>query len=490
MKLSKEPKYRNTILVIVLTMTAFISLLNFGCSSHKPPEPDEIAIPVQVPLSFSTTGTTTSSAKWWENFNDENLNDLVTKALSDNLSIKSGFARIDKARAQLTSSRSRQRITADASLNASIFNNGNNSPLNQGTSKSYSLSVPASYEVDLFDRLHNQTNAAATNILLNKYALEAIAQTLAANVSETWFNILRTQKELELSNKQTKLNQTYLELMEVRFSQGQATALDVYQQRQQLANTRLLLPAIKAEKDVLKNQLAILLGKAPGITKLPKPEIMPLLPPLPKTGLPINLLDNRPDVKQAFARILIANSNLAAAISRKKPSLKISAEPGFGSVTPTDLFSGFLWRLGASLMAPVLDGGRIKANIFHNEAEVEESLNEYGSVIINAISEVENALIREKYQKEQIKQIKQNISLTKDTLREAKLRYMHGLIDYLPSITALTALQALERKLVSAQQKLLSHRLSLYRALGGDWSARWLNTFSQKINSSSQKDSK
>jgi NodT family efflux transporter outer membrane factor (OMF) lipoprotein len=428
--------------------------------------PVKTNLPVDIPLSFSESGVTSSPDQWWYNFNNKDLNGLIELALEDNLTIKSGWARIKKAEALRTKSRVSQRITANASLTTAM----NDTKL-LGLVKTYGLSVPASYEVDLFNKLQDLTDAAGSDILTSQYTLESIAQTLASNVGETWFNLLRTNRELDLSNKQIELNATYLELMEIRFAQGQANALDIYQQRQQLANTQLLVPGIKMEKELLKNQLALLLGKAPGTIKIPDPQALPTLPDLPETGLPIDLLDNRPDVKQAFSKLVAANSRLGAAIKQRKPSLKITGEPGFGATNPADLFAGFLCKLGASLLAPIVDGGRIRADISLNKAEVEDLLNQYGQTMINAIGEVEDALIKEKYQKENIIRIKESLEITNATLREAKLRYMNGLSDYLPSISALTTLQALERQLVLSVQKLLSHRISLYRALGGHWSA-------------------
>ena len=458
--------------LIAPLLTICLLLLINGCSSHQTIQPSKMDLPVTIPLSFSQSGITSSPDQWWYNFNNEDLSLLITTALEDNLTIKSSWARIDKATAFRTKSRVAQRITANAQLTTSIGEGTTTAaPMQSGVTKNYGLSVPASYEVDLFNRLQDITDASSSDIMASRYALESIAQTLASNVGETWFNLLRTNRELNLSNKQISLNTTYLELMEIRFAQGQANALDIYQQRQQLANTQLLVPGIKMEKELLKNQLALLLGKAPGTIKIPEPQSLPVLPELPITGLPIELLDNRPDVKQAFAKLVSANSRLGAAIKQRKPSLRITAEPGFGSTTPTDLFSGFLWRLGASLLAPIVDGGRIKADIFQNRAEVKDLLNQYGQTVINAIAEVENALIKEKYQKEKIERIRENLEITEATLREAKLRYMNGLSDYLPSIAALTTLQTLERQLVLALQQLLSHRLSLYRALGGHWSA-------------------
>ena len=456
-----QSKVKRTITGLI---TVFLMILS-GCASHQPPVQPPPKMPLELPTSFSTSGITTSPDEWWLNFNDDKLTQLIEKALSDNLSIKSSWAKIDKATALRSKSRVSRRVTANGSLSGN-FNDTRTLRL----VKTYSLSVPASYEVDLYNRLQNNIDAATSDLLATKYGLETTAQSLAATVGETWFNLLRTNRELDLSSKQIELNTTYLELMEIRFAQGQANALDVYQQRQQLANTRLIVPNIKAEKALLKNQLAILIGRAPGTISLPEPMELPTLPELPQTGLPIELLDERPDVKAAFAKLMAANSRLAAAITQRKPSLKLTAEPGFGSATPASLLSSFLWRLGASLMAPVIDGGRIKADIFQNKAEVEDALNQYGLTIINAIGEVEAALIKEKHQKERIERIEENLEITQDTLREAKLRYMNGLSDYLPSIAALTTLQSLERELVLARQQLLSHRISLYRALGGHWS--------------------
>jgi NodT family efflux transporter outer membrane factor (OMF) lipoprotein len=296
--------------------------------------------------------------------------------------------------------------------------------------------------------------------------------TLAAQVAETWFSLLEQQAQAKLLDEQQETGRTFLELTQLRFSQGLASALDVYQQRQQLAATRSEVPLVEAGREVFRHQLAVLIGDPPRALTPPERDTLPPLPPLPPTGLPSDLLTRRPDVRSAHLRLAAADHRVAAAVADRLPALRIGAETGYESRDFDEienLFDNWIWSLFANITWPVFDGGRRKAEVDRNKAIVKESLGAYGQVMLLALQEVEDALIQERKQAEFLVDLERQVQLARDTLREARMRYANGLSDYLPVLAALESLQTVERSLIVAERQLLSFRLQLYRALGGSW---------------------
>ena len=457
---------------ITLTLTLLVLTICSGCSKHK--VMTDVPLVVSIPESFSASGTTTSPLQWWKIFEDKELNDLMEVALTENLDLKTAWNRLSQAEAVTSSNRASRRLSADYSLSTarrkSVFLQGaalGARGINAFYLSQYDMSVAANYEVDLWNKLRSQVSASSSDERAARADLETIGISLSASLCETWFQLIEQQSQLELIESQLKVGQTFLELLELRLGQGISSALDVYQQRQLLASTRALLPQVKAQEAVLLHQLASLLARMPQRAKFTLPKKLPQLPKLPETGLPVEILDSRPDVRAAFHRVIAADNRVASAVSALKPSLKINSTTGFSSSSTSTLFDNFIWSLGSSIFAPIIDGGRRRAEVRRSKAVVEELVNRYGSAVLSAIREVEDALAREKYQGDYIRELDENLSLAEMTLEEAKARYLNGLSDYLPVLTALVSLQNLQRTRVSAQRQLLSYRISLHRALGG-----------------------
>jgi multidrug efflux system outer membrane protein len=324
----------------------------------------------------------------------------------------------------------------------------------------------------VWKRISSLKRGAVLDMEATREDLESIAMTLAAQVAEAWFSLVEQEAQTRLLDRQQKTGRIFLELTRLRFSQGLASALDVYQQRQQLAATRAEVPLVESRKEVFLHQLAVLVGDPPRGLVTPERETLPPLPPLPPTGLPSDLLTQRPDVRSAHLRLAAADYRVAAAVAARLPALRIGAETGYETRDFNEIeniFDNWIWSLFANITWPVFDGGRRKAEVDRNKAVVKEALGAYGQVILRALKEVEDALIQERKQAEFLLELERQVQLARDTLREARMRYANGLSDYLPVLAALESLQTVERSQIVAERQLLSFRVQLYRALGGTW---------------------
>jgi outer membrane protein TolC len=211
----------------------------------------------------------------------------------------------------------------------------------------------------------------------------------------------------------------------------------------------------------------VLLGRPPGSVLDSIDTNLPVLPPLPQTGLPLQLINKRPDIQSAFYRLQASDREVAAAISNKYPRLNFSLTAAIRSNTFSNLFQSQAISLSAGLLAPIFYGGRLSALVDQTEAVRGQRLNEYGQTILIAFHEVENALIQEIKQTERITVINEQVTLAERTNGQLRIEYLNGSIPYLDVLVALNQEQQLRRDLISATATLLEIRVSLYRALAG-----------------------
>lgn len=425
--------------------------------------------PVPIPQRFSATDRSLPPERWWEEFNDPTLNSLIAQALSGNLELKSAWTRLDQARALAVQAGAAilPEVTAEAGVSRTRVNKP--TARAKDTGNLFSVGLAASYELDLWGRVRSVKNAAEMDLLATRENLDATAISLAAAVGETWFSLVEQRAQKGILTEQADVSKTFLELAELRFSQGRASALDVYQQRLQLAATRSRFAPVEARLKVLQHQLAVLLGRPPRFSIPRIPTTLPELPPPPGSGLPADLLRFRPDLRAAYHQLSAADHRVAIAVADRLPALRLTAGASYQGDEVHTIFDNWIWNIAGNLAAPVFDAGRRKAEVARTRAAVTGLLQEYGRVVLGAFQEVEDALVQERQERIFLADLDHQIGLARATLSEARARYVNGLSDYLPVLTALQVLQKLERERLTAQRRLISFRIQLYRALGGSW---------------------
>ena len=453
---------------VIVALVTFSSIM-VGCS---PFTPDVRQSPTEVlPRTFSLyTGEAEPMQQWWESFDDPQLNNLIATALAGNFTIKEAWARLNQARALAVQAGSPLYPQVDGIGDAFIGQqNFKNDPTSPFTIEDYSLGLIARYEVDLWGRLRAERDSAALLASATREDLHTAAITIAAEVANRWVLIISQRMQRQLLEEQLRINQTLLELVELRFRMAINSVLDVYQQQQVVENVKAEIPLVERDEQLLRHELAVLLGKPPltdidiGQFELPEP------PELPPTGLPVDLLAARPDVRSAGLRLQAADWQIAAARAARLPAISLNAGARYGQGDFDVLFSNWLLSLSASLTQPLLDGGLRKAEVDRTRALADENLATYYNTVLTAVKEVEDAIISETKQREHIEGLKKVVTTARNALNEAGVRYRNGLNDYLPVLTQLLTVQGLERDLIRRQADLLAARVRLYRALGGKW---------------------
>jgi NodT family efflux transporter outer membrane factor (OMF) lipoprotein len=442
-----------------------------GCSPHKVTH--NPAPPVEVPASYGEGASTAPMPeRWWRDFGDPQLNQLVESGIDGNLQVRAAWARLRQARALARQAGSARWPQVDLSASAARQEQRFNLPMigeQTFASNSFTVSLGAGYEVDLWNKIGSAASAADLSALASRDNAEALVMTTVAQIAETWFRLTELRAEKKLLDEQLKVSETYLELTDFRFKQGLASALDVYQQQQQVTQLKSQLALVDSGLATLAHSLAVLVGKPPRTAVAEAGIELPELPPLPGTGLPVDLLERRPDVRAARRLVEARDYQVAVAIADRLPSLRLQGSLSLSDSNITELLATPLYSILGSVLAPLIDGGRRRAVVDQRRAELEEAVYNYGAVLLQAMTEVENALVQERQQRLHISELEAQVDVSGKALREARERYRQGLIDYLPVLTSLQTSQRAEIALLQARLQLITYRIQLCRALGGSW---------------------
>ncbi|PIE03132.1 MAG: hypothetical protein CSA81_03105 [Acidobacteria bacterium] len=449
-----------------IRMFVFSTLMvgTMACVTHKTTQHSHKEL-TQVE-SFSESGSIKSPDRWWQSFDSSELDDLIAEALSNNLDLQQAWSRLAQVEALHRKVRSSRLPGVDLGVS------GSNSDRVSGDSPavdSYRASLDLSYQLDLWGKIRAHVDQGFYDLQASRKDMEATALTLSGQVARIWLNLTEQQLMQKLVEEQIQVSRDYLKLVEKRFALGSATATEVLQQRLELQSSQNKLPAIEGAIAQLKNQMALLLGKAPGKDTPELVAAFPTLPELPQTGIPADLLRRRPDIRATEYRLFSSEMGLIAARADLYPRISLSASLSSSSTKFSDLLDNWLRNLAVNLMAPLFDGGKRRAEVDRNRALVDQRLQEWKKAVLTSILEVEDALVIEQTQSQTLTGIRQQVELAERTLSRARKSYINGLSSYLTVLTSLQALQNLQQSQIKAEKDLLANRVSLYLALGGNW---------------------
>lgn len=457
-----------------LMLYILIFLLSISCTVHKTVSNPEHKLDLRVENKELDKNFKVDS-KWWKSFNDENLNEFVEQIFDKNLTIKQSIARLKQmeAIAQISKAGLYPSLNLSASGQSTKYSydayNFNTGTLSDKVNL-YSTNATVGYQLDLWKKISNGKKAELYNYLATEKGAESTFMTVISNSIDLWYSIGEEEKAVSLIKNQISVIEKYLDLINLRASKGLATLLEVLQQKQILESVKNQLPMEELKLKVLKNQLAVLLGENPATFKFENKIIIPSIGNLPNTGIPAYLLQNRPDVKAAEYNLIASDSKLAVAIADRFPSINLGINFGSQVNSPSNLFDKWFLAFSGDILGPIFDGGRRKNEVMRNRAVVYEKFKTWQLSILNAIKEVEDSVITEKKYKETLLNTSSQVKLGKITLDQSLSRYLNGISDYLNVLNAQKTFYQLEREELRIKKQLISNRLKLYLALGGDFS--------------------
>ncbi|HSM00628.1 MAG TPA: TolC family protein, partial [Candidatus Limnocylindria bacterium] len=287
---------------------------------------------------------------------------------------------------------------------------------------------------------------------------------------DLYYLAVEQRAQIQLTDGTIASFENTLDLVTRRYVQGLVSALDVYQARQNLSFAKASRPVFEANLAEAEHAIAVLLGRYPERDLAGKMAELPETPEAFPAGLPSQALARRPDVQAEFLRVQASDARVAQAIADRFPSFNLLGNYGRSRTSfSTGDVTGIFWNLLANAALPVIDGGRRKAEVDRTEAAFRESLARYRKVVLSSFQEVENALVNNRTTEERIRKLEERVDATGGTLRLSLDRYLLGISDYLPILTAQSADFTARSQLLAARRQLISDRISLARALGGDW---------------------
>lgn len=456
----KKGKGMNNLFMLLFAIVVIVA----GCKGKITP----VAVPVVLPAAFSQSGSARLNEKWWYDFADPALNELVDQGLHNNFSLQSSWDRLNQARAVLRKNRSSFFPTFNSE--AKVTEKSYKSDGLTTDSGELTIGAFAQYELDLWGRIRSTAEAARLDMEATRADLDAAAVTLAAEVAATWFTLIEQHNEIALVGDQLEANEKALEVLSSRFKTGQVVLADMLQQQQLVESKKGELASLIAEKRQSEHALAILVGKIPGSLDLDMiPKHLPSLSPLPDTGIPAEIILLRPDVRSALHAVEAADQRVAAAVADRFPTLRLTATLSTTGRYTSNLFSDYIGSFVAGLAGPIIDGGRRKAEVERARFAASAKLNYYGQVLLIAIGEVENALITEQQQQLYLASLQKQLVLSKRTVAQARFRYMKGVENYQRVLTATTSQQGLEKQILKVKRVLLLNRIQLCKAIGSGW---------------------
>jgi len=393
------------------------------------------------------------------------LNSLIDSALARNLDLAATWQQFRAAQAVLAREGGQRWPQLDASAQSAL----NRPKPDFAGGENVQLGVAARYELDLWGRIRNQVQAEAYRAQASLADYQTAALSLSAEIALTWYRLQAARSQLVLSDEQLATNQNIVKLIRARFGSGQVRGVDILRQTQLLEATRNQKIIFETNVAVLQHQLAVLLGRSPQQTSQADSVGLPKLPALPETGLPLELVRRRPDLRQAFLNLQAADRDWAAAVRNKYPRLNVRLSGQLRANDFQTLFENWAYTLGGNLLGPLFYGGSLNAEADRNEAVKQQRLYTYGQTMLTALREVEDALVREEKQQQRLEVLEKRLNLARNTNAQLRNEFLNGLSVYLDVLLGLDQEQQLRRDYIDARLEQLEIRIALYRALAGSF---------------------
>jgi len=434
---------------------------------------------IQVPAKFHHAPPDASPVRlldrWWQVFQDPVLNRLVPEALKNNLDIKRAAARVQEVQAVLKQTHAGRFPTLGlqgeakrqqfATIRGIPFYSGQKTTI-------YSISVPASFELDLWGKLARSEEAALGDLMAAEASRRTVAQTVAAETAALYFQIQALERRIQIAENSIVSYKRSLEFVENRYRRGLTSVLDVRQARRVLAQGESTLPPLRQDLGITQQNLAVLLGRYPETRPArPQPADWFQLPEEVPAGLPSELLMRRPDIMASEANLKAANARVGVAYASRFPSISLTGNLGYSSNELSQLLTlnGSLWSIALGITQPLFDAGKLKAAQAAAEARYRQTEADYARTLLTAFSEVEKALLTREEQLKQRERLLVLVDEARATQEVAQSRYIRGLETYLTVLEAQQTRYQSEDGLILVDLSILTNRVTLHRALGGGW---------------------
>jgi len=426
---------------------------------------DVVIEDIDYPTSFINEGQHKPDINWWNSFNNDELSQLVSQGLTDNLSLKAQDLRLKNStiNANIAEADFYPTLNLNASSSSSFddFGDFNN----------VSIGLSSSWELDIWGGIAAVENKAFWDYKYQEALYRARANLVAGNITNAWIGLVSEQHKTIVLAHQFKRTQDALSIISRRFSMGKISVTNIWQQQNLLKSIEVQQDKNIAELYIYQQALALWLGiTTDKLTKIDL-TILPHLPLLPAMGIPMTVLKFRPDVDQAFARIQAANESVAIAIADQYPRITLRANYSTSNTLIKDLLDDWSGNLIASLTLPLFDAGGKKSIVKQRKLVLEALILDYQQVWLEAIASVNQVLVNEAQLSKAAINLSSQLDLAKRTEKLITIKYLNGKTNYLNLLKAQESILLLESQIIDANKKVMVNRVLLYRELShGDFS--------------------
>jgi len=456
-----------------LTLTACISVgpdyrepvlevpSDWNSLNHDAPRVEEVKYPESV-------------QRWWKTLNDPLLTELVDEALQASPDMRTAQSVLRESRAR----RGVARADYFPSLTASGAASSSKSE-GEAARENYSVGLDASWELDLFGGVRRGVEASQATLEASEASLRNTQVSLAAEVATNYFEVRALQKRRVIALENLDRQSQTLQLTEWREQAGLIGRQDVEQARSNLEQTRAQVPSLEISLAEAEHSLEILLGKLPGALhqRLAADAELPRIPDAIAIGIPAETVRQRPDIRIAERRLAAETARVGVAESARYPAFKLSGSLGLEALTLSGLGengAGTSSLLGG-ITAPLFNAGRLKREVEIQDAVREQAQITYEQTVLNALSEVENALVNFSRSQQRSEALARATSAVENAAEIARENYSSGLTDFQSVLDTERSVLSLQDSLATSRSNSVLALISLYKALGGGWSSASLS---------------
>lgn len=462
------------------------ALLLAGCAvgpNYKRPRVDS-------PPAFRDGATATNASfaelNWWQVYQDPNLQSLILEAFTNNYDLGIAVTREEQARQVAAEARSQFVPSVEYSGNVSQGRNdffGSAFPDNGITTGTAFATLNAFWEVDLWGRIRRLNESARAQFLASNEARRGVILSVLSDVAADYLRLLELDQEMEIAYSTTNSFGESLRIFTRRAQAGTASELETSRAEAALDDALSAIPLIRQQTATLENELCVLLGRVPGPIQRSSTALVSLPPEVP-AGLPSDLLERRPDVRQKEQLLRSANAQVGESVAEFFPKIGLTAF--LGRISPElsafTLGTANAWGVGAEAVGPLFEGGRLRAQYRQARAARDEALLHYRLTFLYALRDVSNALIARERLAEIREQEAREVSALERAVKVSTTRYLAGKASYYEVLEAQQQLFPSQLNLARTERDQRLAIVALYEALGGGWQD---DQFKSKVKSGS-----
>jgi len=455
----------------LILSTLIIAIFVAGCTvgpDYTPPEPPHDLDQWQQPSEYGLISSQADISQWWQVLNDSSLNELVERGLSGNLDMDQARSRVREARAQ--------RGIETAARFPAFTTSGSATKVKKGdlqTNELYTTGFDAAWEIDIFGSVSRRIEASTADMQASIEFLRGVQVSLAAEIALNYVEMRSFQNRIRVANTNVEAQQKTLDVVTDRFDLKLINSLAVEQAKSNLAVSKAQIPPLQSGLRQAMNRLAVLTGEKPGALDdfIQEASSVPMSPLEIAIGIPADLIRRRPDIRGAERALAAQCARVGVATADLYPRFTFNGTLQFATADMTSLFDSTsrLSNIGPAFQWNIFNAGSIRSNIKVQNERQKQALIKYEQTILQALEEVENAMVAYARQLDRQESLKQAVTATRKSANLAESLYKDGLKDFIYVLDAQRAMFTLEDQLVVSSAEVTANLIRLYKALGGGW---------------------